>query len=98
MPSFPRWIEVSHERADPDREAQESDTQRQAEVEDFVDFLRSCEDDQRLATATRTGSEPAFADAPMLSITAYNSAMPSWCHSRSPIFSKASSDRRYRQQ
>ena len=35
--------------------------QRQAEVEDFVDFLRSPEDDQRLATAAARASEPAFA-------------------------------------
>lgn len=35
--------------------------QRQAEVEDFVDFLRSREDDQRLATAAARASEPAFA-------------------------------------
>ena len=36
-------------------------TQRQAEVEDFVDFLCSREDDQRLATAAARASEPAFA-------------------------------------
>ena len=35
--------------------------QRQAEVEDFVDFLRSREDDQRLVTAAARASEPAFA-------------------------------------
>ncbi|MFO1509351.1 MAG: DUF2281 domain-containing protein [Steroidobacteraceae bacterium] len=35
--------------------------QRQAEVEDFVDFLRSRENDQRLATAAARASEPAFA-------------------------------------
>jgi len=35
--------------------------QRQAEVEDFVDFLRSREDDQCLATAAARVSEPAFA-------------------------------------
>lgn len=35
--------------------------QRQAEVEDFVDFLSSREDDQRLATAAARASEPAFA-------------------------------------
>ena len=37
--------------------------QRQAEVEveDFVDFLRSREDDQRLVTAAAQTSEPAFA-------------------------------------
>lgn len=34
--------------------------QRQAEVQDFVDFLRSREDDQRLATAAVRASEPAF--------------------------------------
>jgi hypothetical protein len=35
--------------------------QRQAEVEDFVDFLRSREDDQRLVTAAAQTSQPAFA-------------------------------------
>lgn len=35
--------------------------QRQAEVEDFVDFLHSRENDQRLATAAARASEPAFA-------------------------------------
>jgi hypothetical protein len=35
--------------------------QRQAEVEDFVDFLRSREDDQRLVTGAAQASEPAFA-------------------------------------
>lgn len=35
--------------------------QRQAEVEDFVDFLRSREDDQRLVSAASRASEPAFA-------------------------------------
>jgi hypothetical protein len=35
--------------------------QRQAEVEDFVDFLRSREDDQRLVAAAARASEPAFA-------------------------------------
>jgi len=35
--------------------------QRQAEVEDFVDFLRSREDDQRLVAAAACASEPAFA-------------------------------------
>ena len=34
--------------------------QRQAEVEDFVDFLRSREDDQRLVTAAARASEPTF--------------------------------------
>jgi hypothetical protein len=34
---------------------------RQAEVEDFVDFLRSRLDDRRLATAAAHASEPAFA-------------------------------------
>jgi hypothetical protein len=33
--------------------------QRQAEVENFVDFLRSRESDQRLVSAARA-SEPAF--------------------------------------
>lgn len=35
--------------------------QRQAEVEDFVDFLRSREEDQRLTRAAARASEPAFA-------------------------------------
>jgi hypothetical protein len=35
--------------------------QRRAEVEDFVDFLRSREDDQRLTAAAARASEPAFA-------------------------------------
>ncbi len=35
--------------------------QRQAEVEDFVDFLRSREDDQRLTADVARASEPAFA-------------------------------------
>jgi hypothetical protein len=35
--------------------------QRQAEVEDFVDFLRSREDDQHLVTAATKTAEPAFA-------------------------------------
>jgi len=35
--------------------------QRLAEVEDFVDFLRSREDDQRLVSAASRASEPAFA-------------------------------------
>lgn len=34
--------------------------QRQAEVEDFVDFLRSREDDQRLVAAAARASEPTF--------------------------------------
>lgn len=34
--------------------------QRLAEVEDFVDFLRSREDEQRLAHAAAQTSEPAF--------------------------------------
>ena len=34
--------------------------QRQAEVEDFVDFLRSRENDQRLVTAAARASEPTF--------------------------------------
>lgn len=34
--------------------------QRQAEVEDFVDFLRTREIDQRLVTAAARASEPAF--------------------------------------
>lgn len=35
--------------------------ERQAEVEDFVDFLRSREDEQRLTRAAAHASEPAFA-------------------------------------
>lgn len=35
--------------------------QRQTEVQDFVDFLRSREDDQRLVSAASRASEPAFA-------------------------------------
>ena len=35
--------------------------QRQAEVEDFVDFLHSREDEQRLTRAAAQASEPAFA-------------------------------------
>lgn len=35
--------------------------ERQSEVEDFVDFLRSREDEQRLANAAARASEPAFA-------------------------------------
>lgn len=34
--------------------------QRRAEVEDFVDFLRSREDEQRLIHAAAQVSEPAF--------------------------------------
>ncbi len=34
--------------------------QRRAEVEDFVDFLQSREDEQRLARAAAQVSEPAF--------------------------------------
>jgi hypothetical protein len=34
--------------------------ERQAEVEDFVDFLRSREDEQRLTRAAAQASEPAF--------------------------------------
>jgi len=34
--------------------------QRQAEVEDFVDFLRSRDEDRHLATAAAKTSEPAF--------------------------------------
>lgn len=34
--------------------------QRRAEVEDFVDFLRSREDEQRLTQAAAKASEPAF--------------------------------------
>lgn len=35
--------------------------QRQAEVEDFVDFLRSRDEDRHLATVAAKTSEPAFA-------------------------------------
>jgi hypothetical protein len=35
--------------------------QRQAEVEDFVDFLRSRDDDQHLVAAAAKAAEPAFA-------------------------------------
>ena len=35
--------------------------QRLAEVEDFVDFLRSREDDRALANAAPTAAPPAFA-------------------------------------
>jgi hypothetical protein len=35
--------------------------QRQAEVEDFVDFLRGREDDQHLVMAAAKAAEPAFA-------------------------------------
>ena len=35
--------------------------QRQAEVEDFVDFLRSRDDDRHLVTAAAKTAEPAFA-------------------------------------
>jgi hypothetical protein len=35
--------------------------QRQAEVEDFVDFLRRRENDRHLATAAAKTAEPAFA-------------------------------------
>ena len=35
--------------------------QRLAEVEDFVDFLRSREDEQRLTRAATKASEPRFA-------------------------------------
>jgi len=35
--------------------------ERQAEVEDFVDFLRSREGEQRLTDAAARASEPAFA-------------------------------------
>lgn len=35
--------------------------QRLAEVEDFVDFLCAREDEQRLARAALTASEPSFA-------------------------------------
>ena len=34
--------------------------QRRAEVEDFVDFLKSREDEQRLTHAAAKASEPAF--------------------------------------
>lgn len=34
--------------------------QRRAEVEDFVDFLKSREDEQRLTRAAAQASEPAF--------------------------------------
>ncbi len=36
--------------------------QRRAEVEDFVDFLRSREDEKRLTRAAAQVSEPAFKD------------------------------------
>jgi len=35
--------------------------QRMAEVEDFVDFLRAREDEQRLTHAASRASEPSFA-------------------------------------
>lgn len=35
--------------------------QRQAEVEDFVDFLKSREEEQRFTRAAARASEPAFA-------------------------------------
>ena len=35
--------------------------QRLAEVEDFIDFLRSRDDDRALANATATAAAPAFA-------------------------------------
>jgi hypothetical protein len=35
--------------------------QRLAEVEDFVDFLRAREDEQRLTRGAATASEPSFA-------------------------------------
>jgi hypothetical protein len=35
--------------------------QRMAEVEDFVDFLRGREDEQRLTHAATKGSDPSFA-------------------------------------
>ncbi len=35
--------------------------QRQAELEDFVDFSRSREDDRHLVTAAAKTAEPAFA-------------------------------------
>lgn len=34
--------------------------QRRAEVEDFVDFLKTREDEQRLTQAASQASEPAF--------------------------------------
>jgi len=37
--------------------------QRLAEVEDFIDFLRSREDDHALAHAAAKAAEPAFAKA-----------------------------------
>jgi hypothetical protein len=40
---------------------QELPPQCQAEVEDFVDFPRSCIDNQRLMVAAAKSSEPAFA-------------------------------------
>ena len=36
--------------------------QRQAEVEDYVDFLRSRENDRVLVTAAAKTAEPAFAE------------------------------------
>jgi hypothetical protein len=36
--------------------------QRIAEVEDFIDFLRTREDEQRLAQAAAKASEPSFAE------------------------------------
>jgi hypothetical protein len=36
--------------------------QRQAEVEDFVDFLRSRDDDRHLVKAAAETAEPAFAE------------------------------------
>ena len=36
--------------------------QRMAEVEDFVDFLRGREDEQRLTHAAAKASEPSFAE------------------------------------
>ena len=54
--------------------------QRQAEVEDFADFLRSREDDQRLVTAAARASEPGFAvvweTRTIPSMTAYNFRPP----------------------
>lgn len=35
--------------------------QRMVEVEDFVDFLRTREDEQRLVQAAKKASEPSFA-------------------------------------
>lgn len=35
--------------------------QRLAEVEDFIDFLRACEDDQHLTLAAAKSSELSFA-------------------------------------